>query len=166
MTKKAKKETVTNYYYVIYAKDKVANFPNGLLGPIDLHKYHFLLHNGKYVIEETLPSSVDPIKYYEDSLQSQDMVIIKSYKDDNIVYIEIDPEATQIESFTQYYELSSSADEDTLAWKTYWIPCNAGTTKECLGLMVGAATEHLGNNIFLQQILDKVMTPQIHVDTP
>ena len=160
MTKKSKKETIANYYYIIYAKDKPTHFPNGLLGPIDLHKYHFLLQDGKQIIEESLPSNIDPITYYQESLQSQDMVVKQSFKDDNKIYIEIDAQATQIESFTQYYELSSSSEEDTLAWKTYWIPCNAGTTKECLGLMVCAATEHLGHNMFLQQILDKVMNIQ------
>ncbi len=167
MARKTKKdESVVVYNYIIYAKDKVKTFPNGLLGPIDLHKYHFLLQNGREILEETLPSNIDPIAYYEDSLQSQEMVVRKSWKDGSTIYIEIDGEATHLESFTQYYELSTDADEDTLAWKTYWIPCNAGTIKECLGLMVCAATEHLGKNLVLSQILEKIMVPYTQVETP
>ncbi len=166
MVRKTKKDENVVYKYIIFARDAVKTFPNGLLGPIDLHKYHFLLHNGRQILEETLPSNIDPVSYYEDSLQSQEMVVKKSWKDGNMIYIEIDGEATQIESFTQYHEVSSNEDEDTLAWKTYWIPCNAGTTKECLGLMVCAATENLGNNLFLSQILEKVMVPHISVETP
>ncbi len=167
MVRKSKKDesVVAVYNYVIYAKDKVKTFPNGLLGPIDLHKYHFLLQNGKHILEETLPSNIDPIAYYEESLQSQEMVVRKSWKDGNIIYMEIDGDATNIASFTQDYELTQE-DDDTLAWKTYWIPCNAGTTKECLGLMVCASTENLGCNMFLSQILEKVMTPYTYVETP
>jgi len=166
MVRKTKKEEFVVYNYIIFARDNVKTFPNGLLGPVDLHKYHFLLQDGRHIIEESLPSNIDPISYYEDSLQSQEMVVKKSWRDGNNIYIEVDGDATHIESFTQYHEVSSNEEEDTLAWKTYWIPCNAGTTKECLGLMVCAATEHLGNNIFLSQILEKVMIPRTVVETP
>ena len=129
---------------IIYAKEPPKKF-SGILGEIDLYTIHLFLVAGHQGIFEILDIQ-NPVEFYTSFLHDQDMVI-KSSRIETIagikrIWIEIDTEKTTISEYTQWDQCSPT-DTDTLAWKPYWIPCTAGTTKECLGLAVAAAEQPL-----------------------
>jgi hypothetical protein len=127
---------------IIYAKEPPKKF-SGILGDIDLYTIHLFLVAGHDGIFETIEAQ-NPLDFYTSFLKEQDMCIRSSRMEIvqgiKRVWIEVDTEKTPISEYTQWNQCSPT-DTDTLAWKSYWVPCTAGTTKECLGLAV-AATEH------------------------
>jgi hypothetical protein len=92
-------------------------------------------------------------------------MIVKSTRMESIggvkrVWIEIDAEKTPISEYTQWSQCDPK-DTDTLAWKQFWIPCTAETTKECLGLAVAASTHHLftgKQSLSYQTLFSKILS--------
>jgi hypothetical protein len=129
---------------IIYAKEKPKQF-SGILGAIDLYTIHLFLAAGHQGIMETIDVK-NPVEFYTSFLKEQDMVIQSTRMESILgvkrIWIEIDAEKTPIAEYTQWDQCSPT-DTDILAWKPFWIPCTAGTTKECLGLAVSATSNTL-----------------------
>ena len=123
--------------YIVYCVDNPKKH-TGLLGDIDLYIINLLLIGGRVGIEEKVENK-DPLEWYKNVLEEQDMVIkytyIQKLKDIQRIWIEIDSEKTPIHEYTSWKEIDSN-NIDTLAWKPYLIPCFSETKKECLGLGV------------------------------
>ncbi len=149
--------------YIVYSKAPVKQF-NGILGAIDMQCIWFLLAGAKTLIEETYDGT-DPIGWYTNVLGQQDMIVCSSkqqkYKGQTYVWLEIDYEKTPIQEFTTWRDISPS-DKETLAWRPFWIPCDAGTTKECLGFAVRNRELPLQvqqkQPILLQTVLDAILS--------
>jgi hypothetical protein len=66
--------------YIIYSKEAPKQF-NGIIGAIDLHCCHLLLSGGKSIIEEKVPNNKEPLSWYIEMLEQQDIYIRKSFID-------------------------------------------------------------------------------------
>lgn len=146
---------------IIYAKETPKKF-SGILGEIDLYTIHLFLLAGHQGISETIETA-NPVEFYNSFLNDQDMTV-KSSRMENVnglkrIWIEVDTEKTPIAEYTQWNQCEPT-DTDTLAWKSYWIPCTAGTTKECLGLAVAAAEQKLFSGkatLSFQQVFTNIL---------
>jgi hypothetical protein len=159
VSKVIKKEDPTKTQYIIYSKEAPKRF-NGIIGAIDVHCMHLLLSGGKGIIEETVPKNNDPIKWYIELLKGQDIHISKSFIDKNdSVWLEVDTTKSPIEEFASWRELNPNSPTltDEIAWKTYWIPCKADTTEECIGFWVSAKEEYLTKTISVASVLKTIM---------
>jgi len=151
------------YTFIIYAPPEKRRF-SGILGEIDLYKVHLLLAGGKYVIEESY-SGNDPVEWYCNILKDQEIYInrskIQKNKGNTYVWLQVNTEKTRIEEFTFWNDLPSE-DTDTLAWRTYFYPCEADKKKECLGLAVIARetklTERKLSPLYLNEVLDAIFS--------
>lgn len=147
-------------YYIVYARPPVKTF-SGILGDIDLHCIWFLLSGGKTIIDETYDGS-DPIGWYKNVLEEQEMFVKETkqqkFKGSTYIWLEIDTERTAIHEFTSWKELDTK-DTETLAWRPFWVPCEHGTTKECLGFAVPAKEFSLSKKtpLMLQTVLDAIL---------
>jgi hypothetical protein len=150
------------YLFLIYAKDPPKQF-TGILGTIDFHIIQLLLAGGKYLIEESY-SEKDPIAWYTGILEQQGIYVIQGkqqqFKGQIIIWMEVDTLRTNIQEFTSWKELDPS-DIESLAWRSFYYTCEAGTSKECLGLAVVAREFPLQptkNPIVLQHVFDAMIT--------
>lgn len=148
--------------YIVYSKAPPKQF-TGILGTLDLHCVWFLLSGGKTIIEESYDGA-DPVAWYKDVLEQQEMVICSSkqqkFKGQIYVWLEVDYEKTPIQEYTTWRDIQPS-DTETLAWRPFWIPCETGTTKECLGFAVKNREYALQGKqykqpILLQTVLDAI----------
>ncbi len=147
--------------YVVYAKEPPKQY-TGLLGELDVHVIHLFLVGGEQGIVEQ--SHKNPVKFYTEFLEEQDMVI-KSARIDTTkpyarVYIEIDAEQTNLEEYTQARDCDPK-DKDVLAWKTFWVTCQKGTTTECLGLGAVASKKTLFQGkhpLYLQTLFNTILS--------
>jgi hypothetical protein len=149
--------------YIVYSKAPPKNF-TGILGAIDLQCIWFLLTGGKTLIEETYDGD-DPIAWYKTVLEQQDMVVVSAkqqkYKGQTFVWLEVDYEKTPIQEYVTWRDIPST-DTETLAWRPFWIPCETGTMKECLGFAVRNRELPLQGKqhkqpILLQTVLDAIL---------
>lgn len=127
------------YSYLIQARNQPKRF-QGILGEIDLQKIQFLLVAGRFVIQEVY-SGTDPVGWYTQILENQGIYVKstkkQTLKGENQIWMEVDTEKTPVDEFTRSDEISET-DRDSLAWKSIQYPCEANTTKECLGIAVVA----------------------------
>jgi len=145
--------------YVIYSKEAPKQF-NGIIGAIDLHCCHLLLSGGKSIIEEKVPNNKEPLSWYIEMLEQQDIYICKSFIDKKgIVWLEVDTAKSPIEEFASWRELDPKSPtlSEEIAWKSYWIPCKANTTEECIGFWVSAKEEYLTKTISVASVLKTIM---------
>jgi len=149
------------YICIVYVKHPARQF-SGILGEIDLYKVQILLVGGKQLIEEDYSGS-DPIKWYKDVLEEQDIFIRQGkqqkWKGQHILWMEVDIEKTPIHEFTSSKDLQDG-DTETLAWKAFLYPCHSGTTKECLGFAVSAretALQAIKQPIYLDTVLQAIL---------
>jgi hypothetical protein len=149
--------------YIVYSKAPVKQF-TGILGTVDLQCVWFLLSGGKTLIEETYEGT-DPVGWYKNVLEQQDMIVCSSkqqkYKGQTYIWLEIDYEKTPIQEFITWRDISAT-DKETLAWRPFWIPCDTGSSKECLGFAVRNRELSLQGPqqkqpIFLQTVLDAIL---------
>ena len=141
--------------FIVYDYEKPKNF-NGILGSIDVHYFNLLLMGGTAILEEEVPKKVDPVVWYSELLEQQDIYISEGHVDLNgNVWLRIDAEKTPINEFSTWTDLADSQKDD-LAFRSFWIPCKAGTTKECLGLWISAKEESIG--LPLSNVLEYIMT--------
>lgn len=151
------------YTYIVYAHPPPKQF-TGILGSIDLHCVWLLLSGGKTLIQEEY-SGADPIAWYKDVLEEQEMVVKSTkqqvYKGQSFIWIEIDAERTALTEFTSWKEVEA-ADTETLAWRPFWQPCSKGPSpQECLGFAVKAKEFPLQtkkNSLMLQTVLDAILS--------
>jgi hypothetical protein len=150
------------YSFIVYTKEAPKRF-KGILGEIDLYAIQFLLVGGNYIIEESY-SGTTPIEWYKNILEQQDIVISQSkqqkYKGQTFIWMEVDTQKTPISEFTSWKDLDP-ADNESLAWRTFFYTCYAGTTKECLGLAITAHEIPLQTkkqSISLHTVLDAILS--------
>jgi hypothetical protein len=151
------------YTFIFYTPPKMKKF-NGILGEIDLYHIQLLLAGGKYLVEEQYDGE-DPVKWYTEIMKDQSIYIsnskIQTYKGKKYIWMEIDAEKTPIEEFMTADQVTEG-DMDVLAWKTFYIPCTAGTKTECLGLGVVARehcmTEPDKTQVMLSSLLDGILS--------
>jgi hypothetical protein len=150
------------YTFIVYVKETPKRF-NGILGEIDFYAIHMLLLGGKYIIDEVY-SGTNPIEWYTNVLEQQGIYIHQGkqqkFKGQTYIWLEVDPVKTPIHEFTQSNELDPH-DTETLAWRTFFYTCYAGTLKECLGLAVSARELSLEKGkkpLYLNTILDAILS--------
>jgi hypothetical protein len=147
--------------YIVYSKAPSKQF-TGILGAIELRCVWLLLTGAKTLIEEKYDGS-DPIAWYKNVLESQEMIVSSAkqqkYKGQTIVWLEVDYEKTPIQEFTTWRDIEET-DTETLAWRPFWVPCEAGSSKECLGFAVSNREYNLQSQkspIVLQTVLDAIL---------
>jgi hypothetical protein len=130
------KHTIQYIIYCIEPKKQVI----GLLGALDTYVVNLLLVGGRTGIEEVIDTK-SPVEYYTSILSEQGMTIkstqYEKLKGIQRVWIEVDFEKTPIHEYTSWNQVDAQ-DNETLAWKPYWITCLEGSKKEFLGLSVVA----------------------------
>ena len=142
-----KKKTIqTKHTYYVVAIDPPKKV-TGIIGPLDLYVIHILLENGNTPPQEnTKADTKDQITWYREHLKTQGIIIHASEPvdaDSSILYV--DMKETNIDEFMNVRGLSAEELEGTIAWRSFMIPCHAGTAKEALGLWVCAQKEMIGN---------------------
>jgi hypothetical protein len=151
------------YTFIFYTPPTLKKF-NGILGEIDLYSIRLLLAGGKYLVEEQYEGN-DPISWYTEIMKEQDIYISNSktqtYKGKKYIWMEIDAEKTPVDEFMTWLQVSPE-DTDSLAWRTFYIPCTVNTKNECLGLGVVARervmTEPNKIPILLNTILEGILS--------
>jgi hypothetical protein len=150
--------------YIIYSKAPVKQ-ATGILGQINLHCIWFLLAGGKILIEESYDGA-DPVGWYKKVLEEQDIIVSSAkqqkFKGQTFVWLEVDFEKTPIHEFTTWAD-ADTVDTDTPLWRPFWVPCEPGSTKECLGFAVMNREYPLQGKqhkqpILLQTVLDAILT--------
>ena len=145
----------TKYSFFVYAKEEPKQF-EGLLGKIDLYTVHMLLAGGKKVIVESFDGSAEKAaKWYAEYMNEQEIYFKTIKIIGTTIWIEVDLERTPVDEFTQVHDLEDS-DLETLAWKTFWYPCAAGTKNECLGFAV-STHEYQISGVSLESVLRKII---------
>ena len=133
-------------FYVI-ALEGPSQF-NGIIGPLDLYKLHVLVEGGSQPLQEEYRGAVaDAAAWYSTHLESQGLSFTHVQTiQPHIHFLWVNLESTPLDSYAHVTNLSAEqkADPAVIAWKTYYIPCQAGTKKEALGFWVCAAQERLG----------------------
>jgi hypothetical protein len=136
-----KRGSATKHTYYVVATEAPRQF-QGIICPIDLYKLHVLLEGG------TMPlSGTDTVAAYRKHLETQGISFsrVQSLRPDTHI-LWVDTAKTDLYSYAFLRDLDPAewADPSTVAWKTYYIPCQAGTKKEALGFWVCAQEERLG----------------------
>lgn len=121
---------------------------NGIIGPLNLYKLHVLVEGGSQPLQEEYKgAAVDAAAWYSAHLKSQGLTFthVQTF-DTHCHLLWVDLETTPLDSYAHVKNLTAEerADPAVIAWKTYYIPCQAGTKKEALGFWVCAAQERLG----------------------
>ena len=121
---------------------------NGIIGPLDLYKLHVLVEGGSQPLQEEYKgAAADAAAWYSAHLESQGLSFTHVQTiQPHIHFLWVNLETTPLDSYAHVTNLSAEqkADPAVIAWKTYYIPCQAGTKKEALGFWVCAAQERLG----------------------
>jgi hypothetical protein len=157
--KKVKKQNLVKpegpITYVIYAIEPPKKI-NGLLGQIDFHCIHLLLTDGQNCVQETVPAECDPVEWYKDVLESQEMYVkaVTSELSNRRVWIEVDTDRTKIEEFTGWRDTFA---EGSLVWRTFWFPTNSDTFKECLGFEVTATKQYISHELSLSKAFHTIL---------
>lgn len=164
--KKSKKQNVEQipvptgpYTYIIYAIEPPKKI-SGLLGDIHFHCIHLLLTDGEQCIQESVSADCDPVEWYKDVLESQEMYVKNARSDisKRQIWIQIDTVRTNIEEFTGWRDNFS---EGSLVWRTFWFPTHADTTKECLGFEVSATKQYITQGVSLSHVFHTVLDENI-----
>jgi len=152
------------YVYIVYAKRPPVQY-TGILGAIDLYTVHLLLVGGSVLLEESYEGN-DPVTWYKGILKDQGIFVIQekqqNWKGRPIIWLEVDTDKTNLSEFTAWNELQKD-DTDTLAWKPFYYPCHATTTKECLGFAVSSRETALQTSpkpITVQIVLDAIISSE------
>jgi len=139
-------ESQKHTFYVV-AFEVPSQF-NGIIGPLDLYKVHVLVEGGSQPLQEEYKgSAADAAVWYRTHLESQGLTFTHVQSIQSHVHLFwVNLETTPLDSYAHVRNLSAEerADPNVIAWKTYYIPCQAGTKKEALGFWVCAAQERLG----------------------
>jgi len=144
------------YSFFVYAKEEPKQF-EGILGKIDLYTVHMLLAGGKKVIVESFDGSAEKAaKWYAEYMNEQEIYFKTIKIIGTTIWIEVNLERTPVNEFTQAHDLEDS-DLETLAWKTFWYPCAAGTKNECLGFAV-STHEYQISGVSLESVLQKILS--------
>jgi hypothetical protein len=130
------------YYVVAVEPPKKVT---GIIGALDIYVAHILLENGSSPPQELCRPGVDPIAWYRSHLESQDIYTSGGEAfgpSESIIYVDI--AKTNVDEFMNVRGLSPAELEGSMAWRSFIIPCHAGTTKEALGFWVCAQKEMIG----------------------
>jgi hypothetical protein len=129
------------YYVVAVEPPKKVT---GIIGALDIYVAHILLENGSSPPQELCQPGVDPIAWYRSHLETQDIYTSggAAFGEASIIYV--DTAKTNVDEFMNVRGLSPAELEGSMAWRSFIIPCHAGTTKEALGFWVCAQKEMIG----------------------
>ena len=133
----------TTFYVVAVEKLKQVN---GIIGALDLYNISILLEDGTHPPCETVPAKATPTTWYTDYLKTQD-IHVKGAQDlgGEATILYVDTEKTVLSEFLNVRDCDDISEaKGSYAWKTYMIPCHAGTFKEALGFWICAQKEQIG----------------------
>jgi hypothetical protein len=152
----AAKPTQCTFYVVAVEKIKQVN---GIIGPLDLYNVSILLE-GTAPPQETVPAGKNPAAWYADYLKTQGIETKGSAELGQGMYaLYVDTEKTDL---SEFLNVRDCVDADSYAWKTYFIPCHAGTFKEALGFWICAQKEDVGP-LKLSAIVENAFAAQTNV---
>jgi hypothetical protein len=156
----AAKPTQCTFYVVAVEKIKQVN---GIIGPLDLYNVSILLE-GTAPPQETVPVGKNPAVWYADYLKTQGIETKGSAELGQGMYaLYVDTEKTDLSEFLNVRDCTEAcADANTYAWKTYFIPCHAGTFKEALGFWICAQKEDVGP-LKLSAVVENAFAAQTNV---
>lgn len=138
------KQQKKNTYYVV-ALENPKRF-DGIIGAIDLYTFHMLLTHGTTLLQEPYNASKkNQIDWYAEQLKEQEIHVKSTHliSEGNYLII-VDTEKTNVDDYMNWRDIESTDDSSVLAWRSYSIPCHAGTKKEALGFWVCAQKESYG----------------------
>lgn len=163
--KKTKAAVPITYTFYVVAVEKIKQV-HGIIGPLDLYNVSILLENGSSdnagPPQETVPAGKNPAAWYADYLKTQGIELKGSAEIGSGVYIlYVDTEKTDLSEFLNVRDCTGS-DAGSYAWKTYFIPCHAGTFKEALGFWICAQKEDVGP-LKLSAIVENAFNAQTNV---
>ena len=69
--------------------------------------------------------------------------------------VEIDLTQTNLDEYLSCRDLEPT-DKESLAWRTFWLPCHDGSAQECLGLAVKNREFRLGTTC-AQTVLTRIL---------
>ncbi len=137
---------------IVYAFSPPRNFQGGILGAIDLYEVHLLLDGqGKILREQGTMAAVEA--RMRKMLESQDMPILSVQAVGSTLWIQVDPANNPVHEQVSFREV----DGDALCWRTILYPCQAGTTKECLGFTAPAAKDSLGGQHTVASVMERLL---------
>lgn len=160
-----KVNTKHTYYVVAIESPKKVT---GIIGPLDIYTVHLLLENGTSPPQEnTRPDTEDQITWYRTHLETQEIFTLGGHSMDStssIVYV--DTGKTNIDEFTNVRGLKEEELAGTIAWRSFIIPCHAGTAKEAIGFWVCAQKEMIGSIPLTTILTDALSTVNVPVPVP
>lgn len=155
-----KSEPVSQATFYVVAVEKIKQV-NGIIGPLDLYNVSILLE-GAQPPQEKVPAGKNPVAWYADYLKTQGIETRGSADLGNGAYaLYVDTEKTDLSEFLNVRD-AGAVDPGTYAWKTYFIPCHAGTFKEALGFWICAQKEDVGP-LKLSTIVENAFAAQTYV---
>ena len=155
-TATAAKPTQCTFYVVAVEKIKQVH---GIIGPLDLYNVSILLE-GTAPPQETVPAGKNPAAWYADYLKTQGIETKGSAELGQGMYaLYVDTEKTDL---SEFLNVRDCTEADSYAWKTYFIPCHAGTFKEALGFWICAQKEDVGP-LKLSAIVESAFAAQTYV---
>jgi hypothetical protein len=158
--KSATKTAPTQCTFYVVAVEKIKQV-HGIIGPLDLYNVSILLE-GTAPPQETVPAGKNPAAWYADYLKTQGIETKGSAELGQGMYaLYVDTEKTDLSEFLNVRDCVD-ADADAYAWKTYFIPCHAGTFKEALGFWICAQKEDVGP-LKLSAIVENAFAAQTNV---
>ena len=143
------------YSFIVYAKETPKSF-KGILGEIDLYTIHLLLTGGKSILQEKYNGTAEEAReWYIEYMKEQGIYCSSSVLVQSTIWMEVDLSKTSLDDYTMAHELTRT-DTETLAWRTFWYPCTAGTKIECLGFAINTL-EYQISNVSLEVILKTIL---------
>jgi hypothetical protein len=157
-------------HFIVYARLPKRQV-EGILGELDIYTFYFLLAGGKHTIQETY-TGTNPEEWYSEFLREQGIIVKESYstqtKTKTFIWMEVDEAKTPIHEFTQAEDIPED-DLETLGWRRILVPCEKGTVRECLGLMVGAQQSRIEpttNGLSMAYVLQALLRPDPEPESP
>lgn len=146
------------YYVVAVEPPKKVT---GIIGALDIYVIHILLENGTTPPQELSQPGVDPTLWYRAHLETQDIYSSGGHTlDDTSSIIYVDTTKTVVDDFMNVRGLSAAELTGSMAWRSFIIPCHAGTTKEALGFWVCAQKETVGKHTLATLFSDALAQAQ------
>lgn len=141
---------------IIYAEDEPLIFKGGILGDIDLRRYHFLLEAGTTLLQEK-GSAKQVENTIRNMLESQELPILSVKQTPGCLWFKVDVSKNPVEGQMQWREVAPT-DKETLAWRTIQYPCSHGTKQECLGFAAPAQKDRLSKTQTVASVMSILLT--------
>jgi hypothetical protein len=141
---------------IVYAMSPPRRFEGGLLGDIDLHEIHILVDINGHIFTESGTAILIEQRLRKLIEEVLELNIISIQSVDDTLWIQVEISATTMSEQVSFRELTPD-QKGALGWRTLFYPCQAGTTKECLGFSAPASKDSLGYDYTVQRLVTSLI---------